>query len=78
MEKGTPHCKLADVKTLVEAGKVKATASAFSGARSLGIHDLDGMCAIIMALGTTHFCKNDDPCRSPYMAGCVSHQDRRG
>jgi motility quorum-sensing regulator/GCU-specific mRNA interferase toxin len=58
MEKGTPHCKLADVKTLVEAGKVKATASAFSGARSLGIHDLDGMCAIIMALGTTHFYKS--------------------
>jgi len=77
IKKGTPHCKLADLKTLVEAGKVKATASAFSGARSLGINDLDGMCAIIMALGTTHFYKSMTTHADHRMAGCVSHQDRR-
>jgi len=40
MEKGTAHCKLSVVKALVEAGKVNATASAFSGARDLGINDV--------------------------------------
>ena len=49
MEKGTPHCKLSIVKVLVEAGKVKATASAYQGARELGINDLAGMCAIVLA-----------------------------
>jgi motility quorum-sensing regulator/GCU-specific mRNA interferase toxin len=29
MEKGTPHCKLSVVKALVEAGKVRATVSAY-------------------------------------------------
>jgi motility quorum-sensing regulator / GCU-specific mRNA interferase toxin len=43
MEKSTPHCKLIVVKTLIEAGKVKATASAFSGARDMGIGNLAGM-----------------------------------
>ncbi|NDG88101.1 MAG: type II toxin-antitoxin system MqsR family toxin, partial [Gammaproteobacteria bacterium] len=37
MEKGIPHCKLSVVKSLVEAGHVRATASAFNGARELGI-----------------------------------------
>jgi len=40
MEKGTPHIKLTIVKTLVEAGKVSATARAFNGARELGINDI--------------------------------------
>ena len=43
MEKGTPHCKLPVVKALIEAGQVRATASAFNGARELGICDLTGM-----------------------------------
>ena len=38
MEKRTPHCKLTAVKALVEANKVRATASAFAGARSLGVY----------------------------------------
>jgi motility quorum-sensing regulator/GCU-specific mRNA interferase toxin len=38
MEKGTPHCKLTTVKALTEAGRVNATASAFNGARELGIN----------------------------------------
>ena len=50
MEKATPHSKLHVVRALIEAGQVKATASAFSAARSLGITDLAGMCAVVMAL----------------------------
>jgi motility quorum-sensing regulator/GCU-specific mRNA interferase toxin len=49
MEKRTPHCKLAAVKALVEAGKVRATASAYNGAREIGINDLTGMCAVVLA-----------------------------
>lgn len=58
MEKGTPHCKLPVVKALIEAGKVKATASAFSGARELGINDLDGMCTVVMSLSPADFYKS--------------------
>jgi motility quorum-sensing regulator/GCU-specific mRNA interferase toxin len=58
MEKSTPHCKLAVVKDLVAAGQVRATASAFNGARELGIDDLDGMCAVVLALTSNDFCKS--------------------
>jgi motility quorum-sensing regulator / GCU-specific mRNA interferase toxin len=58
MEKGTPHCKLQVVKALVEAGTVRATASAYIGARELGINDLSGMCAVILALTITDFYKS--------------------
>jgi motility quorum-sensing regulator/GCU-specific mRNA interferase toxin len=58
MEKGTPHCKLPVVKALVEAGKVKATATAYNGALELGINDLDGMCAIVLALTPADFYKS--------------------
>ena len=58
MEKGTPHCKLSVVKALIEAGKVNATASAFNGARELGINDLAGMCAVIISLTSTDFYKS--------------------
>lgn len=58
MEKGTPHCKLPVVKALVEAGQVRATASAFRGARDLGINDLGGMCAVVMALKPADFYKS--------------------
>ncbi len=46
MEKSTPHCKLSEVRALVEGGHVRATASAFGGARELGINDLSGMFSI--------------------------------
>jgi motility quorum-sensing regulator/GCU-specific mRNA interferase toxin len=49
MEKSTPHCKLAVLKALVESGQTRATASAYSGARELGIHDLADMCVVVMA-----------------------------
>ena len=58
MEKGTPHSKLSVVKALVEAGKLRATASAFNGARELGIEDLDGMCAVVLSLSSANFHKS--------------------
>ncbi len=58
MEKRTPHCNLSVVKALVGNGKVRATASAFNGARELGINDLAGMCEVIMALAPTNFYKS--------------------
>ncbi|MBI2779757.1 MAG: type II toxin-antitoxin system MqsR family toxin [Gammaproteobacteria bacterium] len=58
MEKGTPHCKLPVIKTLIEAGQVRATASAFNGARELGINDLDGMCAVVLSLTSADFYKS--------------------
>lgn len=36
MEKRTPHCKLAVVKTLLAAGRVRATVSALAGGAALG------------------------------------------
>jgi motility quorum-sensing regulator/GCU-specific mRNA interferase toxin len=58
MEKGTPHCKLPVVKALIEAGQVRATASAYNGARELGINDLAGMCAVVLALTPANFHKS--------------------
>jgi len=58
MEKRTPHCKLSLIKALVKAGKVRATASAYSGARQLGIHDLHSMCAVITTLSAADFFKS--------------------
>ena len=58
MEKNTPHCTLIVVKTLVETGKVKATASAFNGARNVGIDNLAGMCAVVMSLTGRNFFKS--------------------
>ena len=58
MEKWRPHCKLSRIKILVESGKVRATASALEGARSLGIDDLAGMCDLILSLRTDHFYKS--------------------
>lgn len=58
MEKSTPHCKLPIVKALVEAGKVNATASAFNGAREVGINNLAGMCAVVLSLTPPNFYKS--------------------
>lgn len=58
MEKRTPLCNLSVVKALVEAGQVRATASAFNGARDLGIDDLAGMCDVIMTLTSANFYKS--------------------
>ena len=58
MEKGIPHCKLSVVRALIEAGKVNATASAFNGARELGINDLAGICAVVISLTSADFYKS--------------------
>jgi motility quorum-sensing regulator/GCU-specific mRNA interferase toxin len=57
MEKPVPHCKLTVVKTLVEAGKVRATRSARVGSTALGL-DLSGMLAIVMGLTPADFYKS--------------------
>lgn len=57
MEKRTPHCKLPDVKALIEAGKVRATFSALAGGAALGV-DFDGMLDIVMALTPKDFYKS--------------------
>lgn len=43
---------------MVGAGKVRATASAYNGARELGINDLAGMCTIVLALTPADFYKS--------------------
>jgi motility quorum-sensing regulator/GCU-specific mRNA interferase toxin len=58
MKKGTPYCKPPVVKALIEAGQVRATASAFNGARELGIKDLAGMCVIVLSLTSADFYKS--------------------
>jgi len=58
MDKKTPHSKLSVVKELVKAGKVYATASAYEGARELGVDDLAGMCAVILSLTSADFYKS--------------------
>ena len=58
MEKSVPHCKLSVVKALIEADQVRATASAYNGARELGISDLAGMCAVVLTLTPTDFYKS--------------------
>ncbi len=57
MEKATPHCKLAVVKTLIGAGKVRSTQSALVGAAAMGFN-FDGIVAVIMALTPKDFYKS--------------------
>lgn len=57
MEKGTPHCKLPAVKALIEAGKVRMTASAVVGAEMLGF-DRAGMVGVVLALTHADFYKS--------------------
>ena len=57
MEKRTPHCKLAAVKALVDAGQVRATRLARLGATELGL-ELSDMLAVVMALTPTDFYKS--------------------
>lgn len=57
MEKRTPHCKLALVKKLVGAGKVRTTQSARVGAIELGL-SLADMLAVVMDLAPGDFHKS--------------------
>jgi motility quorum-sensing regulator/GCU-specific mRNA interferase toxin len=57
MEKGTPHCKLTVVKAMVEAGKVRTTHAARSGADALGL-EFSQMLDVVMALTSADFYKS--------------------
>lgn len=57
MEKRTPHCKLAAVKALVQANKVRTTHSARMGAIELGF-DFADMLTVVMALTPADFYKS--------------------
>jgi len=57
MEKGTPHGKLAMVKLLIEAGKVRMTASAVAGGELLGF-DSAAIVDVVIALTPKDFYKS--------------------
>lgn len=57
MEKRKPHCSLANVRQLIEAGKVRSTQSALMGAAALGI-DFAGIVNVVMALTAADFYKS--------------------
>ncbi|MGQ5525452.1 type II toxin-antitoxin system MqsR family toxin [Chitinimonas sp. PSY-7] len=57
MEKRTPHCKLSVVKALTEAGKVRTTNAARTGASELGLAFSD-MLNVVMALTPADFYKS--------------------
>ena len=57
MEKNTPHCKLAVIQAMIEAGKVRSTKAAREGAVALGL-DFDGMLAVVGSLTSADFYKS--------------------
>jgi len=57
VEKRTPHCKLAIVKTMVAAGKVRATVSALAGGAALGF-SFEEIVAVVAALTAREFYKS--------------------
>ncbi|WP_278361804.1 MULTISPECIES: type II toxin-antitoxin system MqsR family toxin [Stutzerimonas] len=57
MEKRTPHCKLSDIKALIEAGKIRTTHAARVGANELGLEFSD-MLAVVIALTPADFYKS--------------------
>lgn len=57
IEKGTPHCKLAVIKAMIEAGKVRSTLSALTGGAALGF-DFNGIIGVVMALTSADFYKS--------------------
>jgi len=57
MEKSTPNRKLEVIKTLIKAGRVRATQSSVIGAAALGF-DFAEMIAIILALKPQDFYKS--------------------
>lgn len=57
MGKGSPHCKLSIVHSLIQAGKVRTTVSALAGGAALGF-DFEGIIGVIMALTPQDFYKS--------------------
>lgn len=57
MEKRTPHCSLAVVKSLLMVGRIRVTSSALAGAAFLGL-DFSEIVAVIGALNAKDFHKS--------------------
>lgn len=57
MEKRTPHCRLAVVHALVDAGKVRMTLNATAGAATLGLN-AEGVVEVIKGLRPANFYKS--------------------
>jgi motility quorum-sensing regulator / GCU-specific mRNA interferase toxin len=57
MEKRTPHCKLAVVKALLAAGKVRTTVSALAGGAVLGF-GFEEIIGVVAALTPRDFYKS--------------------
>lgn len=57
MEKHVPHYRLAVVKSLLDAGRVRATFSALSGAAALGL-EYDDIVDVVRALSASDFLKS--------------------
>ena len=57
MEKRTPHCKLAVVKAMVAAGKVRTTISALAGGAALGF-SFEQIVGVVAALTARDFYKS--------------------
>lgn len=57
MEKRTPHCQLAIVKSLVQQRKVSVTNIAVANAQLLGL-DREGMYAVVLTLTPADFYKS--------------------
>ncbi len=57
MEKRTPHCKLAVVKAMVAAGKVRTTVSALAGGAALGF-GFEEIIGVVAALSPKDFYKS--------------------
>ena len=57
MEKRTPHCKLAVVKTMLAAGKVRTTVSALAGGADLGF-GFEEIIGVVAALTPRDFYKS--------------------
>ena len=57
MEKRTPHCPLPKVKALIEAGRIRVTASAVIGAEILGM-DRAAIVTVVKSLTMQDFYKS--------------------
>lgn len=57
VEKRTPHCKLAVVKALLAAGKVRSTVSALAGGAALGF-GFEEILSVVAALTPKDFYKS--------------------
>jgi motility quorum-sensing regulator/GCU-specific mRNA interferase toxin len=57
VEKGTPHCRLSKVHSLIEQGRVRITQSAVAGAAALGFEAAE-IVEVVVALTTKDFRKS--------------------